>query len=87
MIINQAPLMDTHKDKRTPIMGENLLKAYLTSVVTRNCNRNCNRNRNLRISRAPLKSEAHQGISLFTSAATNTKGFPKGKAFTLRLKV
>jgi len=29
------------------------------------------RNRNLRISRASLNSQAHQGISLFTSAATN----------------
>src|SRR6218665_1170187 len=30
--------------------------------------RNCNHNRYLRISRAPLKSQAHQGTSLFTSA-------------------
>jgi len=33
--------------------------------------------RNLRISKAPLKSKAHQGISLITSAATNQRGCPK----------
>ena len=32
------------------------------------------RNRNLKISKALLKSEAHQGTSLFTSAATNQRG-------------
>jgi len=37
-----------------------------------------NRNRNLKTSRAPLKNQAHQGTSLFTSAATNQRGFPKG---------
>jgi len=31
-------------------------------------------NRNLEISRAPLKSQTHQGTSLFTSAATNQRG-------------
>src|SRR6218665_958014 len=36
------------------------------------------RNRNLRTSKALLKSQAHQGTSLFTSAATNQRGFPKG---------
>jgi len=35
------------------------------------------RNRNLTISRAPLKSQG-QGTSLFTSAATNQRGCPKG---------
>src|SRR6218665_3159594 len=38
----------------------------------------CNRNRNLKTSKALLKSQAHQGTSLFTSAATNQRGFPKG---------
>ena len=33
------------------------------------------RDRNLKISKAPLKSQAHQGTSLFTSAATNQRGF------------
>src|SRR6218665_1324732 len=36
------------------------------------------RNRNLRISKALLKSQAHQGTSLFTSPATNQRGFSKG---------
>src|SRR6218665_1952676 len=34
---------------------------------------NRNRNRNLKISKALLKSQAHQGNSLFTSAATNQR--------------
>src|SRR6218665_2304355 len=33
-----------------------------------------NRNRNLKTSKALLKSQAHQGTSLFTSAATNQRG-------------
>src|SRR6218665_2374540 len=36
------------------------------------------RNRNLKTSKALLKSRAHQGTSLFTSAATNERGFSKG---------
>ena len=36
---------------------------------------NRNRNRNLKTSKALLKSQAHQGTSLFTSAATNQRGF------------
>src|SRR6218665_3010237 len=39
-------------------------------------NRNRNRNRKLQTSKAPLKSQA-QGTSLFTSAASNQRGFPK----------
>src|SRR6218665_3678460 len=35
-----------------------------------------NRNRKLQISKAPLKSQA-QDTSLFTSAASNQRGFPK----------
>ena len=38
--------------------------------------RNRNRNRKLQTSKAPLKSQA-QGTSLFTSAASNQRGFPK----------
>ena len=34
--------------------------------------------RNLKTSKALLKSQAHQGTGLFTSAATNQRGFPKG---------
>src|SRR6218665_198545 len=46
-------------------------------ILNTNCS-NRNRNRNLKISKALLKSQAHQGTSLFTSAATNQRGFPKG---------
>ena len=41
-------------------------------------------NRNLKISKALLKSQAHQGTSLFTSAATNQRGFSKGGQKELR---
>ena len=36
-----------------------------------------NHNRNLRTSRAPIKSQAHQVTSLFTSAAINQRGFQR----------
>ena len=36
-----------------------------------------NRNSNLKTSKALLKSQAHQGTSLFTSAATNQRVFSK----------
>src|SRR6218665_1573842 len=40
----------------------------------------CNRNRHLKISKALLKSHAHQGTSLFTSAAMNQRGiFQRGQ--------
>ena len=48
------------------------------------CSHYRNRNRNLKTSKAPLKSEAHQGTSLFTSAATNQRGVPKGGQEKLR---
>jgi len=35
-------------------------------------------NRILKVSKALLKSQVHQGTSLFTSAATNQRGFSKG---------
>src|SRR6218665_2234452 len=37
-----------------------------------------NRNRNLKTSKALLKSQAHQSTSLFTSTATNQSFFSKG---------
>ena len=48
-------------------------KRVSTSVVSSR-NRNCN----LKISKALLKSQAHQGISLFMSAATSQGVFSKG---------
>src|SRR6218665_2559521 len=35
----------------------------------------------LGFSKAPLKSQAHQSTNLFTSAATNQRGCPKGRSF------
>src|SRR6218665_2444973 len=46
--------------------------------------RNRNRNRNLKISKALFKSKAHQGTSLFTSAATNQREVCKGGQEKLR---
>jgi len=43
---------------------------FLKHALIRNCNRN------LRISKAPLESQA-QGTSLFTSAAWNQRSCPK----------
>src|SRR6218665_3025392 len=42
------------------------------------------RNRNLKTSKALLKSQTHQGTSLFTSAATNERGVSKGGQEKLR---
>src|SRR6218665_6929 len=55
---------------------------YANCLLISNSNRN--RNRNLKTSKALLKSQAHQGTSLFTSAATNQRGFPKGGQEKLR---
>src|SRR6218665_334184 len=45
-----------------------------------NRNRNRNRNRKLKTSKAQIKSQAHQGTSLLTSAATNQRGVSKGRS-------
>src|SRR6218665_3109310 len=47
--------------------------------------RNRNRNRKLQTSKAPLKSQA-QGTSLFTSAASNQRGFPKNSPWEGRVR-
>src|SRR6218665_2512369 len=41
-------------------------------------------NRNLQTSKAPLKSQA-QGTSLFTSAASNQRGFPKNSPWVAQV--
>src|SRR6218665_2370463 len=46
-----------------------------------------NRNRNLRTSKALLKSQAHQGTSLFTSAATNQRGVSKGGSREAQVRI
>ena len=49
------------------------------------CNRN--RNRNLKTSKALLNSQAHQGTSLFTSAATNQRGVSKGGSREAQVRI
>src|SRR6218665_520449 len=48
------------------------------------CNRN--RNRKLPTSKAPLKSQA-QGTGLFTSAASNQRGFPKNSPWEAQVRL
>src|SRR6218665_473735 len=45
-----------------------------------------NRNRNLQTSKAPLKSQA-QGTILFTSVASNQRGFPKNSAWEAQVRL
>src|SRR6218665_3883671 len=61
-----------------------VLKNELIDRLYRVVMANTGRNRNLKISKALLKSQAHQGTSLFTSAATNQRGFPNGGQEKLR---
>jgi len=44
------------------------------------------RNRNLKISRAPLKSQAHQGTSLFTRAVTNQRDCSMGRPWQAQVR-
>ena len=44
-----------------------------------------NRNRKLQTSKAPLKSQT-QGTSLFTSAASNQRGFPKNSPWEVQVR-
>src|SRR6218665_1204853 len=48
-----------------------------SQIVQRMTNATKHRNRNLKTSKALLKSQAHQGTSLFTSAATNQRGWSR----------
>src|SRR6218665_3638964 len=45
------------------------------------------RNRNLKTSKALLKSQAHQGTSSFTSAATNQRGVSKGGSREAQVRI
>ena len=45
-----------------------------------------NRNHKLQTSKAPLKSQA-QGTSLFTSAASNQRGFPKNSPWEAQVRL
>src|SRR6218665_2389134 len=57
--------------------GRGALRRYKSKLycIVLICNRN--RNRNLKTSKALLKSQAHQGISLFTNVATYQRGFSR----------
>jgi len=63
-------------------LSSSALDSRILSITGDRCqsiflfNRNRNRNRKLQTSKAPLKSQA-QDTSLFTSAASNQRGFPK----------
>src|SRR6218665_2004247 len=57
------------------------------SHVCDRCRNRRNRNRNLKTSKALLKSQAHQGTSLFTSAATNQRGVPKGGSREAQVRI
>src|SRR6218665_302190 len=56
-----------------------LLKSLLFLFINTSSEADYNCNRNLKISKALLKSQAHQVTSLFTSAATNQRVFSKGR--------
>src|SRR6218665_2129740 len=49
------------------------------------CHAAHNRNRKLQTSKAPFKSQA-QGTSLFTSAASNQRGFPKNSPWEAQVR-
>src|SRR6218665_4080433 len=54
------------------------MRSYVKIVIV-------NRNRKLQTSKAPLKSQA-QGTSLFTSAASNQRGFPKNSPWEAQVR-
>src|SRR6218665_2638593 len=54
--------------------------------MTNTCRTFSNRNRKLQTSKEPLKSQA-QGTSLFTSAASNQRGFPKNSPWVAQVRL
>ena len=77
-------LLHLHRRNNGRISGQNLC---LMNALTLNRNRNRNRNRKLKTSKALLKSQAHQGTSLFTSAATNQRGIFKGGSREAQVRI
>src|SRR6218665_3353829 len=72
---------------RPPLPFTKLLSTGAAGALfSRNRNRR-NRNRNLETSKALLKSQAHQGTSLFTSAATNQRGVSKGGSREAQVRI
>src|SRR6218665_2999375 len=60
-----------------PTLGKSIAPGIVGGGDSARMRTALNRNRNLKTSRAPFRSQAHQGISLFTSAATNKRGFQR----------
>src|SRR6218665_1108306 len=60
-----------------------LLREHKEGIET--CKIACNRNRKLQTSKAPLKSQV-QGTRLFTSAASNQRGFPKNSPWEAQVR-
>src|SRR6218665_733631 len=54
--------------------------------MTNTCRTFGNRNRKLQTSKVPLKSQA-QGTSLFMSAASNQRGFPKNSPWVAQVRL
>ena len=75
-------IMSTVHQRFSNFFGKGILLIWFFTGGTSTWNKYIdtrNRNRNLKISKAPLKSQAHQGTSLLTSAATNQRGvFQRG---------
>src|SRR6218665_1208527 len=67
-------------------MCYNVSRVKTAMVQTRySCHHWHTRNRKLQTSKAPLKSQA-QGTSLFTSAASNQRGFPKNSPWEAQVR-
>src|SRR6218665_3169132 len=64
----------------TPRPGQKFKTRFVLQCVI------VNRNRKLQTSKAPLKSQA-QGTSLFTSAASNQRGFPKNSPWEAQVRL
>src|SRR6218665_428430 len=64
-----------------------LHQRFYNSSISAARGRNRNRTRNLKTSKALLKSQAHQGTSLFTSAATNQRGVSKGGSREAQVRI
>src|SRR6218665_3517728 len=80
-------VMAHHKGQRNiwpAIKLDNWTKA-IKREIERRPDRYRNRNRKLQTSKAPLKSQA-QGTSLFTSAASNQRGFPKNSPWEAQVR-
>src|SRR6218665_779039 len=67
-----------------PILFQ-VLERFAVSGYIYPAYRNRNRNRKLQTSKAPLKSQA-QGTSLFTSAASNQRVFPKNSPWEAQVR-